>query len=270
MVTQHIPKNAQWLKIDETKALHRNQIFWIAICTPMIISILFSIPLWKGLNFELSYTGYKFFLSHFSFPIWLLSGSLIFGVMVGRFHGSAQRATLITQAQSQNNFSNYLIHREHFQKYITPLAEEYDLKVDAFKIYGIVFSNSTPIRLNINLVSGIYRHYETQLNYHFWSKMKFAAKTNSFNKQEVNIYFPRFAKSIGINAEACEFKTFEEIKSIMTRIRSLYRRAMEYGMTRSDSDELMENEESGIAEVNGSFNKWSVENGFNRKWSATI
>lgn len=134
--------------IDASKPLHKNSLFWFAIILPICVSLLLSIPLMKDLNLTFSGEGYNLFLTTFKFPLWISSSSLIFGIMVGRFHGSAQRAERINQGRSQNNFSNYLSHRDHFQKYMQSVSHGFDLSIDAFKIYGIVFSKSTPERVD--------------------------------------------------------------------------------------------------------------------------
>ncbi|WP_405127852.1 hypothetical protein [Pseudoalteromonas sp. PB2-1] len=94
--------------------------------------------------------------------------------------------------------------------------------------------------------------------------MKFSAP--NFTKQEVNIYFPRFAKSIGINAENLTLSNFNELKSILIKIRKIYRRAMEYGMTKDAPESFQEIEESGFAMLIGEFDHWAHENNFHNIW----
>lgn len=254
----------EFVRVDETKPLHRNKIFWLATISPLVISAMLSAPLAGNLAFEFSKEGYDLFLSTFKFPLWLSSSSLVFGVMVGRFHGSAQRATTINQSKLQNNFSNYLSHRDHFQKYMQSVSDELDLKIDAFKIYGVIFSSSTPNGVDINISNGIYDYYAQQFEEQFWSKMKFASP--NFTKDEVDIYFPRFAKSIGVNAEKLAINDYESLKSVLIRIRKLYRRGMEYGSTRTDSVSVIEFEESGFATLTGEFDLWSNQKGFKNTW----
>lgn len=124
------------LEIQESKPLQQNLIFWLGVMLPIVIAILLAIPIvLEGLVFKFSTNGYKYFLEMFKFSLWLSSSSLIFGVMVGRFHGSAQRVATLKATREQNNFSNYLNHRDHFQKYMQNVADEFDIKVDAFKMY---------------------------------------------------------------------------------------------------------------------------------------
>lgn len=258
-------KFLNYFSIIETKPLHKNILFWIATLTPILIGVLLSIPITKNLSINFSEEGYKLFLEKFSFPLWFSSSSIILGVIVARFHSSAQKATSIIQSKLQNNFSNYLSHRDHFQKHINAIAEEFDIKIDAFKIYGIVFSESTPSGVSTEISSGIYEYYEKKFTEEFWLKMKVAAP--NFYKTEVDIYFPRFAKSIGINFETKSVKDYEELKSTLIRIRKLYRRAMEYGLSRHTSESSIEIEEHGFSQLIGDFDLWSQKHVFKQKWS---
>jgi hypothetical protein len=257
-------KVQSFFEINPLKALHENLVFWVATMLPLCVAFLVSIPLFGGLNFDFSTEGYKTFLEIFSFPLWILSASLIFGVLVNRFHSSAQKVATISQSKLQNNFSNYLSHRDHFQKYMQSVAEDFDLKVDAFKIYGIVFSKSTPSGVSVEISDGIFDYYQEQFELQFWSKMKFASP--DFTVMEVNIYFPRFAKSVGINAEKIMLKDYEQLKEMLIKIRKLYRRAMEYGLTRLDASSNIEIEESGFAMLTGDFDLWANENKFKDEW----
>lgn len=259
-----IIKFSDYFYINGEKALHKNFLFWVATVLPLILALCFAYPLTEGLKFEVSVEAYSNFISTFKLPLWIASGSLIFGVIVSRFHSSEQRAITIKQSLNQNNFSNYLNHRDHFQKYLTPIAVHLNLEVDTFKIYGIVFSYSTPYNANVMLSEGIFDFFSENFENEFWSKMKFSAP--NFTQQEVNIYFPRFAKSIGINAENLQLGDFNELKLVLIKIRKIYRRAMEYGMTRKASESFQEIEESGFAMLIGEFTHWANENNFNNGW----
>jgi hypothetical protein len=253
------------LKIDESKSLQENHIFWFATVIPIAIALWFSCPLMTNLQFDLSKNGYDYFLNCFKFPFWIASSSIVLGVIIGRFHGSAQRAATLNATRVQNNFSNYLNHRDHFQKYMQTVADEFDIKVDAFKIYGIIFSESTPDSVNIKLSDGVSDYITTKFNDDFWGKMKFAAP--NYQAREVNIYFPRFAREIGINAEKIELTNYSSLKETLIKIRKIYSRAMEYGFTRSNLPSDIESEESGISTLIGEFDEWSNLNSFKKSWS---
>jgi len=254
-------------KIDPLKALHQNVVFWVAFLLPLIVAAFIAMPLVDGLFFDFSSSGYASFIKIFSFPFWIASAAIVFGVLVNRFHSSAQKVATISQSKLQNNFSNYLSHRDHFQKYMQSVAEDFDLKVDAFKIYGVIFSQSTPAGVSVEISDGIFEFYQEQFELQFWSKMKFSAP--NFTEQEVNIYFPRFAKSVGINAEKIELKDYEQLKGVLVKIRKLYRRGMEYGLTRFDANSKIEIEESGFAMLTGNFDMWANQHDFKAEWLAS-
>ena len=259
-----IIKLSNYFYINGETALHKNFLFWFATLFPLILAFCFAYPLIHGLKLSGTVEGYSNFISIFKLPLWIASGSLILGVTVSRFHSSEQRAITIKQSINQNNFSNYLNHRDHFQKYLTPIAANFDVEVDSFKIYGIIFSSSTPYNANVVLSDGIFDFFSEKLETEFWSKMKFSAP--NFTNQEVNIYFPRFAKSIGINAENITLSDFDELKSLLIKIRKIYRRAMEYGITREASESFQEIEESGFSMLIGEFSQWAHENNFRQRW----
>lgn len=256
------------LTIDESKPLQQNFIFWLATILPLLIAVSLALPIiFEGLIFKFSTIGYQYFLEKFKFPLWFSSSSLVLGVMVGRFHGSAQRAATLQATKVQNNFSNYLNHRDHFQKYMQNVADEFDIKVDAFKIYGILFSESSPDEVVVKLSGNISDFISVTFEREFWSKMKFAATVLPFSVEEVNIYFPRFARDIGVNAEKLTINDYNALKEIMVKIRKIYRRSMEYGFTRINQQSNIEVEELGISQLIGEFDLWSSENQFKSPWN---
>ncbi|WP_293934387.1 hypothetical protein [Iodobacter sp.] len=251
-------------KLDELNPLHRNFLFWVATFLPLLFAVLMAFPLFKNLYFNFTEDGYVLFFSKFKLSLSIAALSIPFGMVVSKFHSSAQKVATITQSKLQNNFANYLSHRDHFQKYMQTVSDEFDLKIDAFKMYGIIFNKSTLSGVSVEIGSGIFDFYEKQYEDHFWSKMKFSAP--NFTAMEVNIYFPRFAKEVGINAEKIIINDYESLKSTLIKIRKIYRRGMEYGLTRADSSSSIELEEYGFSELTGRFDLWSNSNGFKNVW----
>lgn len=264
-IYKNIKVMSNYFSVNGEIALHKNSLFWLATLIPVFLASCFAYPLTEGLRFSGTVEGYAYFISVFKLPLWIASGSLILGVTVSRFHSSEQRAITIKQSINQNNFSNYLNHRDHFQKYLKPISDSLTIEVDSYKIYGIVFSSSTPYNASVMLSEGIFEYFSEKFEDEFWSKMKFSAP--NFTNQEVNIYFPRFAKSIGINAEKIKLNNFEELKLMLVKFRKIYRRAMEYGITKDSSERVQEIEESGFSILIGEFSQWSQDNGFNKNWT---
>lgn len=118
----------------------------------------------------------------------------------------------------------------------------------------------------IKLSSNVSEFVATNFESEFWSKMRFASKVPTFDAEEVNIYFPRFARALGINAEKLRINDYESFKEIMIKIRKIYRRSMEYGFTRVDQSSNIEYEESGISQLIGEFDLWANENKFKESW----
>jgi hypothetical protein len=131
--------------IDEKKALHHNVLFWLVTIAPLFIALLMSIPLMKGYELTASQSAYENFMSMFKLPIWVMSSSLIFGVMVTRFHSSKQRSTQITFAIDANNFNYYLKHRESFYEMLDQKKDSNTLlKFTSYnKLYNLYFPNSS-------------------------------------------------------------------------------------------------------------------------------
>ncbi len=255
-----------WVKenifsINETKSLHENWSFWSAIILPFIPVLFFALPLFEEVTLQsnVSATGYVVFIEVFSFPLWIVSSSLVFGIMVGRFHGSKQRAKAIIQrdatieeTRKQNEFSNYLNHRDHFHKYLQPIAENYDLKVDAFKIYSIFFSNSTPYSVDINIANNV---FEKKFNELLWDKLK---KNPSQTYEELDMTLQGFSKSIGI-LSIVEVTRFDDkiFESILSKYQNLYSAVIEYSFEKKDTQEIANN---NINSLVNSFNIWIINN----------
>lgn len=146
-----------WFKkffaIDETVGLHKNYSFRLAILLP-VASCLFLVGLfsWQlhqnGLyNFHFTQPGITDFVKYFSFPISLLSLSIVFGVMVARFHSSKQKAKS-NEITERNNSVNYFYKtHEEFEKFCAKLVSSRitrfsRIRADIF--YSVFFSSSSP------------------------------------------------------------------------------------------------------------------------------
>lgn len=146
------PRHKQFFAIDESIGLHKNYSFRLAILFPVAACLLFiGLFSWqlyeKGMyNFHFTQPGITAFIEYFSFPISLLSLSIVFGVMVARFHSSKQKAkgNLITEANNSVNFF-YKTHEE-FDKYCRKLlvVEQPLFKnIDSVTCYGFLFKSSS-------------------------------------------------------------------------------------------------------------------------------
>ena len=107
-------KFRKFFALDEKRPLYQTPIFWICVFAPLLLALWLALPLTEGLYFVRSREGYEYFANHFRFPIWISSGSLILGVVIGRFHASKQRASALVQTDSSNGFKNHIEHKKMF------------------------------------------------------------------------------------------------------------------------------------------------------------
>lgn len=139
------------IEVDPSKPLHKNHSFWLAICTPMAFALILSVPITidaGGLCW--TFECQRRFIEQFQLPIGILSLSVLFGVMVGRFHGSAQRVASYRQSQEHNTFRNFYDHRKFFSEWFTHLhakkieSLEYIKLESPTRLYGRLLSENCP------------------------------------------------------------------------------------------------------------------------------
>ena len=143
--------NLKPLTLDESIGLHENLAFWLAVLTPIIIAVILSLPIIidEHLNFSFSSSGYGLFIDLFSFPISISSLSILFGIMIGRFHGSKQRGVSIVETVDNNILTNYYEHRgsfyNHIDKFDWKLTEPQGVRLkNPIKLYGLFFPSNSP------------------------------------------------------------------------------------------------------------------------------
>ncbi|MGO2128814.1 MAG: hypothetical protein ACTH4U_08745 [Pseudoalteromonas prydzensis] len=189
------PRYKQYFSIDESVGLHENYSFRLAIFFPIAACILlvglFSWQLHqKGLyNFYFTQPGITAFVKYFSFPISLLSLSIVFGVMVARFHSSKQKAKS-NEITDRNNSVNYFYKtHEEFEKYCAKLVGSkdnrfYSIRADA--CYESLFSLSTPKSPSLfvsesffNSINSFYSIYADNLIEYLRSEDYNEAKSNA-------------------------------------------------------------------------------------------
>jgi hypothetical protein len=122
------------ISIDETISLQDNWSFWLAVLFFPTLAIALSIVPFReevqGTCF--SSQCYSDFLEIFKFPIWLSSGSIIFGVMVGRFHGSKQRSAKLSMDIRDESFKRYYEHRTFIKGYADTVLKNSSIWTDKF------------------------------------------------------------------------------------------------------------------------------------------
>lgn len=152
--------------IDETVGLHENCSFWLAILLPVAVCLFFMgcfyYQLYQegGGSFNFTQPGIAVFIKYFSFPISLLSLSIVFGVMVTRFHSSKQRA-VSNDAALRNNAVNYFYKtHEEFEKYCAKITSVKDNNINisrADACYAMLFSESKPYSPSLLVSESFFR-----------------------------------------------------------------------------------------------------------------
>ncbi|MDP4536186.1 hypothetical protein Q3O60_08305 [Alkalimonas collagenimarina] len=136
--------------IDPQLGLHQHAIFWVPVIFFVFLALILSLPLWcwcAPLSLD-----YEQIMKDATYPIFVASLAIPVGVMVGRFHGSAQRKLSNELSNSGMNFNRFYEHRKHFYDFITENYKPSDQIVRmvyvAYKanLYRILFPKNTPER----------------------------------------------------------------------------------------------------------------------------
>lgn len=95
-------------KLDHDR-LSKQWPFWISIFSPLIISILLSIPLWIDTTLDISANGYNKFLSIYRLPIGVLSLSIPLVAIVAHIHRTIQTAEQLNAARKKNIADSFFL-----------------------------------------------------------------------------------------------------------------------------------------------------------------
>ncbi|WP_405601201.1 MULTISPECIES: hypothetical protein [unclassified Pseudoalteromonas] len=209
-------RHKQFFKVDETVGLHENFSFRLAIFLPVVIAALiisvFSFQLWlKGqFRFVFSQPEVSAFIKYFTFPISLLSLSIVFGVMVARFHSSKQKA-VSNEITLKNNAVNYFYKtHEEFEKYCTKLVnsnENHFKNIRSDTCYASLFSSSMPEAPSMIASESFFRAIES-----FYS----VYANNFINYLDSNEYY--LAKSRSIRKMGPRHDFSKGLKSKLNRL----------------------------------------------------
>lgn len=148
----------QFFAIYPDLPLHKNWSFWLAIVTPALIAAVLLI-LAAGESQELCFSSacQNNLLESNKLPIGVLSLSVLFGVMVGRFHGSAQRIASYKQTEKNNTFRNFYDHRELFYEWVLISHEKQVKKLQYVTIestaslYHSLFEKNSPSFVEVEI-----------------------------------------------------------------------------------------------------------------------
>lgn len=162
------------LRIDPHLPLQAVHLFWLSIALPALASFILVVLALPDIGPAcFSPACYSGFLSQLQLPIGILSLSVVFGVMVGRFHGSAQRLAAYEQNQVNNTLRSYFDHRKYFHEWLATLHAK---QIESFKythldssarLYSRLFEGNSPTKVSTELssdrVRSIYRDVELSM-----------------------------------------------------------------------------------------------------------
>lgn len=171
---------SKFFTINPALPLHKNHSFWLAILAPAIAAILlFASSIQSAGSICFSSECQNRFIESNKLPIGVLSLSVLFGVMVGRFHGSAQRIESHKQADENNTFRNFYDHRKLFTEWMSTLHEkqlsklQYVSIVSTSSLYRSLFEKNSPSTLELNInkttieeaYTGIIEEFQVMINH---------------------------------------------------------------------------------------------------------
>ena len=157
-VSRHIHENPLlkiFFIIDETKPIHKNVSFWASVMFFPFVAILFSLPIMVNETSGICFSSecYEYFYRTFTFPLWISTGSLVFGVMYTRLHSSKQNAAKLALEYREETYKRYFDHRDRIFSYgkeYLKLREEMfkhsfkSFHFDFDRFYKAIYPNNSP------------------------------------------------------------------------------------------------------------------------------
>ena len=110
-------------KLNPYKGLDQQGLLWLSIVIPVAYFFAFGIYSWSGNEISLNKTGFKNFLAISELPLWLLSLSIPFSILVARVHATKQTSLQIKITEYKNNIDSYHSHRKELFEYFKKIGE---------------------------------------------------------------------------------------------------------------------------------------------------
>lgn len=205
-------------------SLDNQNLFWIAIFSPIVYFFLFGVLAWIGTDFDFKYQGFNKFLEISKLPLGILAFSPIFAVIVSNIHRSIQTDKQIVVTENKNLIDGYYSH----VKFISENFEKVNFKA-VFFVMKKDENNENQyhpiivIDTNINRCISLYNKIFTQSNY-----------TNGF---DLNIS-ESFVSELKLKLNEL-LGALNDTKSIFLKINSLY-----------EDDSVIDNTKNLIDKVN--------------------
>ncbi|MES3206870.1 hypothetical protein QDR00_03900 [Serratia ureilytica] len=147
-------KKFKFLQLDERK-LSVQWMFWLSMLTPIISSMILSIPIWMQTKINISAEGYDSFLNLFKLPIGVLSLSIPLVAIVAHIHRTIQTAEQIQTTRNKNTADSFFSHNKYMIEALTKIPGE-DIKIGEGRVK---YKINDPYQLYDNLFKG--SSYET-------------------------------------------------------------------------------------------------------------
>lgn len=186
MTTKKYSLRALWERagkpMEPTNHLHDTRMFRAAIYGPVLLSLLLAIigQMNSGLEPNLSFQGFNTFLINFKLPIGFAGLAIPLGALVASHHRSIQAASQIESQQNQNTFSNYVKHKEYFEKFLDEqglLTGNNSFEAKDKKIYHVLFPRAQNGDFNFKLDSIEHEYIEEKI-------VNLTSKVQSFTWRE--------------------------------------------------------------------------------------
>lgn len=142
-----------WKSLKLTSdSLDKQNLFWIAIITPIIYFVIIGVIAWMGTDVNVNYQGFNKFLEISKLPLGILALSPILGVIVSNIHRTIQteKQILVTEQKniSDSFYSHYKFITDEFKdiSFSMKVLDE-DIKIEsisAHSTYRKFFKDANP------------------------------------------------------------------------------------------------------------------------------
>jgi len=241
--------------LNSEKPLSHLGYLWVALLLLPVFSLFLGIYLSckDGLVWDFSHDGIMFAVDYFSVQLSMAALSFPWVALVTANHRSGQAAKQIISQNAQNNFANYFLHREKFNDYIQLVAKDIAIitEVDAFKLYEIFFRKSSIVSVDPTISSTSSDCFIEIFHECLHSPTQIFDQKNTIN--DIKSYFEDFTKSIGVKTDLSDFAIGSGINKHIFPIFELATKALDFGITDSESVAVAESENQKIRDKTTNF-----------------
>lgn len=193
--------NKIWRKLRLTSdSLDKQNLFWMAIITPIMYFIIIGVIAWIGTDINVNYQGFNKFLEISKLPLGILALSPIFGVIVSNVHRTIQTEEQIKKTKQQieiakdqfnlvrikNNQDLFYSHYKYVTEKIADISESIEPRdKDWHLFFKNYYSDAFDIKNKGENRSGIKINNKNK----FYSKIFLKKKNTSDFEIEVSIEF---------------------------------------------------------------------------------